>query len=778
MTAITRRTLVARAPFAAAAAAAAQTAAPEPRAIRDIDIIHHSHTDVGYTDLPSVCRDMQVRFLDAAIDASAADPRFRWTTEAMLTVDDWWRASPPQRRLDLVEAVRTGRIDVAAMPFNQAPFLDARQWRQMLHWVDDGVWTQLRPRVAMQDDVNGCPRAGAMALLDRGIKHLLMGINPDSGGPPFRRPTAFWWEMPDGRRMFVWIGDHYGAAYSFFEAKDWIRPQARGAATAFRPPRPGEFHRTDPDSLRTAQQRLFQRLKQLEDGGYTYGRLILSYTNQWRYDNDPPLVWLGEFVEAWNRAGLKPLLRLTTTTDALQTLEKEVGAGLPVKHGEWTDWWANGDASGPREVAASRFAKRYLAAAESPVWGPMPASAEPAISAILKDLCLFDEHTWGANESVSRPESLFTIGQYTEKSLLAYRPMGHAEWLLGRRAHTRLDSEPAGLYVVNTAGEPWSGWVDIPRAAQRDTAKPVERLWADRIPAESFISWTTPAAAGKSAPVIETDASGWPASAGWNGMPKPLFQAECGRLIAVEVVAPADRSTIARMHATADAAAREEMRAKAFRNTEATYAKAARSEDEHLITFTQTFEHQRLAGARRILELWRDEPRARVTVRFTRTSSRAPELFFLAFAVPVEGRLPAFSNGGVPFVPFDDQLEGSCRDYFAIDSWARYQAAEGEWLWVTRDAPLVAVGGPHPVGRITAAPKDTHRLLAMVFDNFWHTNFVADSHGEMEFCFELAWRRHFDDPAKTAAMLLSRPAVLINPALRESPVMSRTLFRP
>src|SRR5260370_1296166 len=62
-------------------------------------------------------------------------------------------------------------------------------------------------------------------------------------------------------------------------------------------------------------------------------------------------------------------------------------------------------------------------------------------------------------------------------------------------------------------------------------------------------------------------------------------------------------------------------------------------------------------------------------------------------------------------------------------SWNRM----GDWLWVRGDAPLVSVGGPHTVARRTEPPPDPHRLLAMVFDNFWHTNFVADSHGLMGF---------------------------------------------
>ena len=137
-----------------------------------------------------------------------------------------------------------------------------------------------------------------------------------------------------------------------------------------------------------------------------------------------------------------------------------------------------------------------------------------------------------------------------------------------------------------------------------------------------------------------------------------------------------------------------------------------------------------------------------------------------------------FSNGGVPFTPYDDQLKGTCRDYYAIDSWARYKSPQGEWLWVTRDAALVTVGGPHPLMRRTTAPPDTNRLMAMLFDNFWHTNFVANSSGTMEFQFELLWQKQIPDPDAAAETLVSTPVVVINPANPASPELMKSLFTP
>jgi hypothetical protein len=773
---------------------------PEQLRIRTVDIIHHSHTDVGYTDLPSITRDMQVRYLDAAIDACAANPQFRWTCEAILTVDDWWRASTAARRAAFVAQIRAGRMDVMALPFNQTPFQNAEQWRQMLAWLPDSVWRQLEPRAGMQNDVNGFPRAGALRLLDKGITHLLMGINADSGGPPFRRPSAFWWKMPDGRRMFVWLGDHYGTAYSYFEPKNWIRG-GRGSMTELGPPRPGDFMRTDEQSLRAAQSHLLTRLAKLEADGYEHSRLLLSFTNQWRYDNDPPFPPLADFVTAWNRLELRPALRFTTATDAVHTMEREVGAKIPVREGEWTDWWSNGDASGPRELAASRIAKRKLAAAMSPVWGPMPASAKPDMERILKDLCLFDEHTWGADSSVSQPDAIETIGQYTEKSLLAHRPRGAAEWLLSRRARTKIDPMPEGLYVTNAAAEPYSGWARFSNRALRDDYVSVEdaksgsraalikdgdaavKFWLDNVPpagiASLRLSKTAAASVtASSKPAVRADDTGWPVAATWPGAGKPLFARELADFIAVGVIPPANRSTIARMHATADPAKREEMRRKAFVTTPASYRTAAVEETGHSLVYSQAIEHPRLRNAVRRVELWCGQPRAQLTVRFDRVSSVEPEVFYLAFAFPVEGVMPVFSGGDVPFVPYTDQLEGSCRDYYAIDGWAKYATSAGDWLWVTRDAALVSVGGPHTVEKRTTPPSDTHRLLAMVFDNFWHTNFVANSNGTFEFQFELAWRPKIEDPRRLAEALASDPVVSINRATRESPELLNNLFRP
>jgi hypothetical protein len=68
----------------------------------------------------------------------------------------------------------------------------------------------------------------------------------------------------------------------------------------------------------------------------------------------------------------------------------------------------------------------------------------------------------------------------------------------------------------------------------------------------------------------------------------------------------------------------------------------------------------------------------------------------------------------------------------------------------------------------------------MVFNNIWFTNFVADSHGALEFQFDLAWRPSGNDAVPhgiIAETLQLDPTVVLNVQEREDPIFMRRLHR-
>ena len=720
------------------------------------------------------------------------------------------------------------------MPLNNTPFLSGDQWQVMMRWHPAELEREAKPLTAVQNDVNGFPRAGAKALLDRGVRYLFSGINSDSGGPPLPRLTAFWWKQPDGRRLFVWMSLSYGDGFFFFEREEWRRgPLPLAADGRFRPPRAGDILKTDEASLRRAHERCLERLRQFEHDGYRYPVLPISMTSMWRYDNDPPFPPLSDFVAAWNKLGLQPKLRLTTATQAMRDLEKAAGDVAPEYEGEWTDWWANGTACAPREVAASRFAKRFLAAAQSPVWGPLDAASRSRIEELNRDLCLFDEHTWGSGMSVGQPYSLDAQGQWNEKARLAWRPMALAEWLLGQRARTRLVREPEGLWLANTAPGSFSGWANLIASCLREDYRSVvdpatgerlplyfspgplwgrpqtpadlsredvsatfpdqspnrfARFWVEKLEAgvaKRFALSKEPAGEApraRTVPVVKTDAQGWPTAATWAGMSHPLFTEGLGDVVSVKVNSFAPRWALQDIWNTSDQVKRQKMQAEKLEFITAQSAgQATIEETPQTLCYSQSLAHPRFKWATRRLELWKGQPRARLTVRFNRLSSFDPELLCVVNPVPCDGTLPRVSSGGLGFTPFTDQLSGTCRDYFAIDGWAHYSTPAGHWLWVTRDAPLVTLDGPHPKSHLTAPPARTGRMMAIVYDNFWYTNFQGDSPGVMEFQFDLAWCEQLaGDPAAQALAdtLVSEPVPVLNPSLPENPLFLERLYHP
>ena len=105
--------------------------------------------------------------------------------------------------------------------------------------------------------------------------------------------------------------------------------------------------------------------------------------------------------------------------------------------------------------------------------------------------------------------------------------------------------------------------------------------------------------------------------------------------------------------------------------------------------------------------------------------------------------------------------------------------ADGNWLWVSRDAPLITFGTAPTLARRDAPPDDVHLLRAMVFNNFWYTNFVADEHGIMEFQFDLLWQPKTATPvADLAETLVTEPLVLINPDRAEDQRVLKHLYGP
>ncbi len=245
--------------------------------IEEILLLHHTHTDIGYTNPQPVFWELSRRFIDEALDlceATATYPeaaRMRWTCEVTSTLLEWLDHAGEKQINRMKALVRNGQIGFGAMwchfgaTVRDDQLIDSLLPVRRLREVFNAPF-----RVAITHDINGVPWPLADILLDAGVDNLLMGINIHMGGFPLQRPMPFRWVAPSGRTIQVFSGEHYNTF-------------CRVAKPQF-----GDLERM--------QTGLDQYLKRLAAKGYNLPFAFLTVTHPFCDDNNPPYAPLPDLI--------------------------------------------------------------------------------------------------------------------------------------------------------------------------------------------------------------------------------------------------------------------------------------------------------------------------------------------------------------------------------------------------------------------------------------------------------------------------------------------------
>src|SRR5438093_43462 len=104
------------------------------QALREVHLIHHSHTDFGFTDLPSTAWDFHVEHLRQAIQCAEdtkdypEEARFRWVCESLWIVERFLANAMLRERRQFGRLVASGQIEVTAMPCNTTGLVTKNEW--------------------------------------------------------------------------------------------------------------------------------------------------------------------------------------------------------------------------------------------------------------------------------------------------------------------------------------------------------------------------------------------------------------------------------------------------------------------------------------------------------------------------------------------------------------------------------------------------------------------------------------------------------------------------
>ncbi|WP_054023953.1 glycoside hydrolase [Bacillus sp. FJAT-28004] len=366
-------------------------------------VIHHSHTDIGYTERQEKIEQFHVDFIRQAIetvnaiDAGEKEPwqGFKWTCETFWAVEQFWARATDELKGKFIAALKRGDIELSGTYLNMTELLDfdilsKNHLKASTFAKEHGVIMNS----AMTADINGYSWGYAQSLIDAGVEHLLSCIHTHHGMyAAGRKQYPFYWETPKGDRLLVWNGEHYmlgndlglspGAVLSYT-----IRDEFNGSALA-------ENH------WEMAENRIMRYFRQLEKEEYPYDFALVNVMGLLR-DNAAPNGSIMDFMNEWNeKFGEFVEIEMTTLSHFFEQVKQQEHS-IPVYKGDWPDWWTDGVASTAMHTQIFRDAQRTLR---------LVKQLDPNSNIVKQDvideaehqLTMYAEHTWGYHSSVYEP---------------------------------------------------------------------------------------------------------------------------------------------------------------------------------------------------------------------------------------------------------------------------------------------------------------------------------------------------------------------------------------
>ncbi len=703
-------------------------------------IIPQTHLDIGYTHTQQEVLKRQVRQLRDAmdyVDASRSlepEARFRWHPEGMWAVEEFMHRAGAKEKDRFIEQARAREIHLDALYaqamtglYSEEELFElmacAKQFERTHGVVIDS---------AMQTDVPGYTWGLVSVLAVHGVRYISVG--PNFGhrvGHTFHwADKPFYWVAPNGKdKVLFWMA---GRGYSMF--------QRAGVA---------KYSGLEDNQLLKYMDDVLRYLRELERSDYPYDMVMLRYSIG--SDNGPPDPTLSAAVADWNRRWASPRFVIDTNSNFLKTFEQRYGQEIPRLSGDFTGYWEDGAASTAADTAVVRQAAERLVQTQT-LWAMRGSAGFPSkrFDQAWNNLIMYDEHTWGAWNSISDPDNDFVKQQAQFKQQYA---------LEGKRLTDELLSQAAG------AADASSGVIDVYNTLYWDRSELVELS-----PEQSAVGDRVVDEAGHAVPSQRLAC----AKLAFLAQAVPAFGARRFRVVAGEALSrgtvrvskhtlendqiivgvdPATGAVTSLRRPGEDVNLVKEGPDDGLNNylyilgRDATQGRhrvngavTVRVEDAGPLVGTLRIECD-AAGTRKLMRRVRlvsGQNRVELVNVVDKAKQRRPESVSFAFAFDVPDGVMKIDTPWAIWQPEKGQLAGANRNFFCVQRWVDISNAQRGVTWVSLDAPLVQWD---PILFADAWNKERFRkelqpnqtIHSWVMNNHWETNYAADQEGAVTF---------------------------------------------
>ncbi|MCY2988487.1 MAG: polysaccharide lyase family protein [Planctomycetota bacterium] len=734
-----------------------------------------SHTDVGYTDIQSVCAERHSQNADTALELMQKFPDFRWNLEVAWQAENYIQTRTGQKLEDFYRFAKAGKLGVQALYCNILTGLCSPEEACRLTWFAHQLHREqgIPYRSAMISDVPTQEASLPMILANAGIRYFSSGINNDRAYTfnQMQSKCPCWWEGPDGSRVLMMY------MHGYAHASGW------GLDT----------------SVEAARARILGALAGYEKRvDYPYDAVFLHGAVS---DNCPLNARLAEVTQQWNERYEFPKIVLCHNADFFEYIEKQYGAQLPVFRGSAGTYWEDGAGSSARETALCRNAHETLANGErfqvlADRIGRTKPSDPNAIYDVWRKILLYDEHTWGAHCSISQPESEFTKAQWKIKAQFGIDAAAGAKQVLDQGVGALVSlvrtTGPA-LVVFNPTSWPRTDVVQVSLPEGLGLAEPGAPSYQSPQHGTYVLVKDVPPCGYrilKLAPQTNSPRPGTPGrGAGGEGS-----QVLDSRFYRVEFDA-ANGGIVSIRDKEAD---RELVDAQApYRLNQYVYVAGGNGtrivsnpngpEPKLTITASDKASLRRVQcpglGQMMIVEtsgtmapkitstilLWDEIKRIDIVNQLTKQLTYDKEGVYFAFPFAAQEPTVRYEVPAGIVNANTDMLPGACLDWFTVQHFVELESRDTAITWATPDAPLVCFQDVNRGKWQSQLPMTNGHVYAYVMNNYWHTNYLAGQDGDFTFRFAITSRPKADSVASARfGWAASNPLVAV-PVVQPNP---------
>jgi len=723
-----------------------------------IYLIQHTHTDIGYTRPQTEILPEHLRYIDYALDFCDQtddypdEARFRWTCEVTWPVREYLKTRPKELIERLKQRVLEGRIEIAGLFLNSSDLADEASIATSLQPIRMIRDYGMPVRAAMQNDINGVPWCLVDYLSGAGVEYLNMAENTHRARKPFDKPTTFWWESQSGNRILVNRPEHY------------MTGNMLGILT-------GE---------ETFAQNLFNHLREIAGKGYAFEDYPIQFSG-YLTDNSPPSTTACNLVRNWNETYVWPKLKLATISEFMDVMKKEHANDLPVYRGAWPDWWMDGFGSAPIETAYARMTHSdNIGNKALQAFGIiMGVDSNPHIyelqSQVDDAIAFYDEHTFGAAESILDPLAENSIVQKGEKLSFVWEAVKKNRILreeeMGRVQQFFPKADVPVITVFNPLNWHRSGVVKIyidhellPRdrgvTVVMEDNKPIPiqpissredgtywAIYVSDIPPLGFRTLRLMTVEGSPIREESTTFTGIMENDFYRIEIDPksgLVSSLTDKELNLELIDPEAQFSFAEFiierlgtnRAQLEHYKLEEYTRKTWENI--TVGPLHEGPVWTSLTLVGKAPGTVEGDISCEIRLYKLGKKIELAFAMKKLAVTDPEAAYIAFPFQLPGSHFVVEVAGGTMVPGKDQLEGSASDWVGIQNFVSLRNDSIQIIFVSPEIPLVQLGDINLGDFSRIAHPESSNLFSWVFNNYWTTNFLASEEGELRWNYQIS----------------------------------------